>query len=236
MSEHDRWSEDLTAYALGALEPERAAELERHAESCERCRSEIRWLMPAVDALAEAAPRQEPPPALRERVMAEVRADARAAGTRAESGPGLRTRLAGIRIGSLTWKPLAGLAAVVLVVAAIAGYEVGSDGGGGGGDVSTYVSPQSSPIAAKVVSEDGSGEIHLANVKQLPENRVLEAWVRRDGEVEAVKALFVPDRNGDASTMLGSMRGVDLVMVTTEPEGGSKAPTSAPIAEVAIPQ
>lgn len=233
MSEHhDRWSEDLAAYALGALEPERVAELEHHAEGCERCRSEIRWLMPAVDALAEAVPRQEPLPALRQRLMAEVRADARAAGVETESG-GLRERLAGIRIGSLTWKPLAGFAAVVLVVAAIAGYEVGS-GGGGGGNASTYASPSSSSIAAKVVSEDGSGEIHLTDVKPLPENRVLEAWVRRDGEVEAVKALFVPDREGNASTMLGSMRGVDLVMVTTEPAGGSKAPTGAPIAEVPI--
>lgn len=232
MSEHERWSEDLVAYTLGALDSERAAELELHAESCERCRAEIRWLKPAVDALAEAAPRRQPPPALRQRLMAEVRADARAAGVETEPG-GLRERLAGIRIGSLSWKPLAGLAAVVLVVAVIAGYEVGS-GGGGGGNASTYVSPPSSPIAAHVVSEDGAGEIHLTDVKPLPENRVLEAWVRRDGEVEAVKALFVPDREGNASTMLGSMRGVDLVMVTTEPAGGSKSPTGAPIAEVPI--
>jgi anti-sigma-K factor RskA len=232
MIEHDRWSEDLAAYLLGALDPERKAELERHAGSCERCRSEIRWLLPAVDALAEAVPRQEPPPALRERLLDEVQADARAGGASSESGAaGLRARIAGWRLGSLTWKPLAGLAAVVLVVAAVAGYEVGNDGGGG---ARTYVSPQSSGIEAKVVSEDGSGEIHLANVKSLPENRVLEAWVRRDGEVEPVKALFVPDRDGDASTMLGSMRGVDLVMVTTEPAGGSKSPTSAPIAEVPI--
>ena len=39
---------------LGALEPEEAAELERHAESCERCRSEMRWLTPAVEALPES--------------------------------------------------------------------------------------------------------------------------------------------------------------------------------------
>jgi hypothetical protein len=65
---------------------------------------------------------------------------------------------------------------------------------------------------------------------------VLEAWVRRDGEVEAVPALFVPDGEGEASTRLGDLRGVDRVMVTAEPPGGSKAPTSAPIASVAIPQ
>jgi anti-sigma-K factor RskA len=236
MNEHDRWSEDLAAYVLGALDAEQMAELERHAESCERCRSEIRWLMPAVEALAEDVPRREPPPALRRRLLDEVRDDAREAGTGAEPGAGLRARIAGFRLGSLTWKPLAGLAAVVLVVAAIAGYVVGSGGGGEGGNVSTFVSPQSSGLEAKVVNEGGSGEIHLANVKPLPENRVLEAWVRREGEVEPVKALFVPDRSGEASTTLGNMRGVDLVMVTSEPAGGSKAPTSPPIAEVPVPQ
>jgi anti-sigma-K factor RskA len=235
MNEHDRWSEDVAAYMLGALGPDEMAELERHAEDCERCRSEIRWLTPVVNAMAEAPPRRQPPPQLRERLLAEVRADAREAGTSVEPAAGLRARIAGWHLGSLTWKPLAGLAAVVLVVAAIAGYEVGS-GGGGGGAVSTFVSPQSSGVQAQVVSEDGAGEIHLADVKPLPENRVLEAWVRRDGEVEPVKALFVPDSEGEASTMLGSMRGVDLVMVTTEPAGGSKSPTSAPIAEVPVQQ
>lgn len=235
MNEHDRWSEDVAAYMLGALGREEMAELERHAEECERCRSEIRWLTPVVDAMAEAPPRRQPPPQLRERLLDEVLADAREAGTSPEPTAGLRARIARWHLGSLTWKPLAGLAAVVLVVAAIAGYEVGN-GGGGGGNISTFVAPQSSGIEAKVVSEDGAGEIHLTDVKPLPENRVLEAWVRRDGEVKPVKALFVPDRDGEASTTLGSMRGVDLVMVTTEPAGGSPSPTSAPIAEVPVEQ
>jgi anti-sigma-K factor RskA len=232
---HDRWSEEVAAYMLGALEPEDVAALERHAEDCERCRSELRWLAPAVEALPEAVARREPPPRLRARLMAEVRADARAAGTGRERSAGLRTRFAqlGRRSGSLNWKPLAGAVAAVLLVAAFAGYEIGSSsGGGGGGSARTVVAGAN----AEVVSEGGSGEIHLTNVKALPENRVLEAWVRRDGQVEPVKALFVPDRDGDATTTLGSMRGVDLVMVTTEPAGGSSSPTSAPIAEVAIPQ
>jgi anti-sigma-K factor RskA len=232
---HDRWSEDLAAYMLGALESERVAEFERHAEECERCRSEMRWLNVAVEALPEAVERRDPPRQLREQLMAEVRADARAAGTSREPAAGLRARFARLGrrgSGSRAWRPLAGLAAVVLVAAAFAGYEVGSGGGGDGGTPRTVVASAN----AKVVSEDGTGEIHLTGVESLPEGRVLEAWVRRDGEVEPVKALFVPDREGNASTTLGSMRGVDLVMVTTEPAGGSQSPTSAPIAEVAIPQ
>ncbi len=40
-TDHNRWKEDLAAYMLGALEPDEAAELERHLEGCERCRAEM---------------------------------------------------------------------------------------------------------------------------------------------------------------------------------------------------
>lgn len=233
MSEHDqhnRWSEDVAAYALGALESERVVELERHAESCERCRSELRWLAPAVEMLAESVPREEPPPQLREKLLAEVRADARGAEAASEPG-GLRARLAGFRLGGLTWKPLAGIAAVVLLVAAIAGYAVGISGGGGGAKV---YSGAENGVTAEVVSEGDGAELNLAHVDQLPPDRVLEAWVQREGNVEPVKALFVPDRDGNASTMIADMSGVEVVMVTREPQGGTAAPTGAPIVAVPI--
>jgi hypothetical protein len=87
-----------------------------------------------------------------------------------------------------------------------------------------------------MISEGDSGTLQLANVRELPDERVLEAWVQRDGEVEPVQALFVPDRNGRASTTIGDMRGVDVVMVTTEPPGGSGSPTSSPIVTIPVPQ
>ncbi len=238
-NEHERWEEDVAAYMLGALEPTEAAEFERHAEDCERCRSEMRWLTAAVAVLPEAVERQEPPPALRQRLLAEVGADAKAAGT-ADAPEGGRRRagswLGGLGSGSLDWRRVGWLAAMALVVVALGGYAIGSNGGGGGGGGSTetFVSGHSPGVTAEVVREGDAGEIHLAAVGELPSDRVLEAWVRRDGEVEAVKALFVPDGEGNATTTLGDMQGVDLVMVTTEPAGGSAAPTSDPIAEVPV--
>jgi anti-sigma-K factor RskA len=221
---------------LGALEPEEAAEFERHVEGCERCRSEVRWLTAAVEVLPEAVERHEPPPPLRERLLAEVGADARAAEP-AERGVLHRAgrRLAGLGSGPRDWRRLAWLSAMLLLVVAIGAYEIGSGGGdSGAGSTEAFVSGHSPSVTAEVVREGDEGEIHLAAVGSLPSDRVLEAWVRRDGEVEPVKALFVPDGEGNASTTLGNMRGVDLVMVTTEPAGGSKAPTSAPIASVPV--
>ena len=249
-NDHERWSEDVAAYMLGALEPPGVAELERHAEGCERCRAEIRWLTPAVDALPESAERLDPPPRLRERLMAEVRADATQAGAEGaervgvggadderggvrgdnrEARPGLMERasawLRHLGSGPMGLRPVVGVAVAVLVVAAVAGFAIGGGIGSGsdGGETSTVLAGKAPGVTAEMVSEGDSGTLHLANVRRLPSDRVLEAWVQRDGQVEPVQALFVPDRKGRASTQLPDMNGVEVVMVTTEPEGGSSA-------------
>jgi anti-sigma-K factor RskA len=237
---HEHWSEDVAAYTLGALEPGAAAELERHAAGCERCREEMRWLTPAVDALPEGIERLQPPPELRARLLAEVRADGVRADERAAT-PSLLGRasnwLRELGSGPMGLRPVAGVAAALLVVAAVAGFAIGggigSDSGGGG--ASTIVAGKAPGVTAEMVNEGDSGTLHLANVKQLPGDRVLEAWVRRDGEVEPVEALFVPDREGRASTELPDMNGVEAVMVTKEPSGGSATPTGEPLISINVP-
>jgi anti-sigma factor RsiW len=243
---HERWSEELAAYLLGGLDPSEAGAFERHAEGCERCRAETRWLAPAMQALPETVERLEPPRQLRERLMGEVRADAAAARGGAADGAarrGWRQRLAGIGRwagdGPLGLRPLAGLAAAALVVAAIAGYEVGAGGssgtGGSSGAGRTIVSGHAPGVVAEMVREGEGGSLHLANVSQLPEGKVLEAWVQRGGRVMPAPALFAPDRQGRASTTIADMRGVEAVMVTAEPSGGSKQPTTKPIVVLPIP-
>ncbi len=239
MSENDhvRWSENLAVYALGALEPEEATALERHLEGCERCRAELRWLTPAVQALPEAVKRVEPPSSLRTRLMAEVEADAGEPGAeRAASGGRLAARLRDLGSGPMGLRPVAGVAVAVLVLAAVAGFAIGGGiGGSDEGSSSTIVAGKAPGVAAEMVCEGDSGTLHLANVRQLPDDRVLEAWVQRDGEVEPVRALFVPDREGRASTELPDMEGVEVVMVTAEPRGGSEEPTGEPLISIAVP-
>jgi anti-sigma-K factor RskA len=240
--EHDHRLEEVAAYAIGALDPGQVEELERHLADCRRCQEELRWLSPAVRALPEAVERQAPPAELKQRLMAEVRADAAAEARRArseerreraESRPGFGEWLRGLNFGGLTWKPLAGVAVVVLVVAAGVGYAVGT-GGGGGSAHTTEVPVAADGIGAKVVTEDGRGELHLTGVKQLPKGRILEAWVERDGIIEPVPALFAPDQAGRAMTTIESMKNVTAVMVTREPAGGSKKPTMEPFVVVPI--
>ena len=123
------------------------------------------------------------------------------------------------------------MAVVLVLVAGVVGYEVGNSGGGSGG--ATYTGSEGR-VTAEVVRSGGGAELNLAHVGQLPPDRVLEAWVQREGEVEPVKALFVPDRDGNASTMIADMRGVEIVMVTREPAGGVSAPTGEPLVQVPI--
>ncbi len=243
-NEHDIRLEEAAAYALGALDAAQVGDFKTHLETCRRCQAEVRWLTPAIQALPEAVTQQQPPPALRERLMTEVRTDAAAHAKqarrderreRAASRASLTEWLHGLNLGGLTYKPLAGMAAVVLIVAAIAGYAVGTGGGGSSsaGARTTQV-PQANGIVAKVVTEGNRAEVRLTNVKQLPDGKVLEAWVQRGNAVEPVPALFAPDHAGKASTTIENMKNVSAVLVTREPTGGTKVPTTKPIVKVPL--
>ena len=197
---HDRWREDVAAYMLGALEPGEAAELEQHIEGCERCREEARWFLPAVNALPESVERLEPPPELRSRVMAAARADLPEEETRSTpAADGIWHRagewVRNLGSGPMGLRPVVGLATAVLVVVAVGGFAIaGGIGGGSDGEsqVSTVVAGHAPGVTARVVMEGEGGALHLANVKQLPEERVLEAWVQREGEVHPVRERALP--------------------------------------------
>jgi anti-sigma-K factor RskA len=247
--DHDRWLDEVAAYLLGALDPEEMREVERHLETCQRCQAGLRWAMPAINALPEAVEQLEPPGSLRTRLMNETKRDAaehaKAAANRRGAGFGahLAERLRGSGSRRRVLSPALGLLVVALAVVAIAGYEVGtndsgsSGGAAAGGRVATFEAGKAPGVVAEVVRrEDGSGStLKLTNVRPLQYNRVLEAWVQRGEKVVPVRALFVPDDEGKATTMLPDMKDVSAVMVTIEPRGGSDEPTSTPIAAVPIP-
>jgi anti-sigma-K factor RskA len=224
---HERHRDELAAYLLGALEPGEAAELERHLAGCEECRTELEWLRPAVQLLPESVERVEPPRELRGRLMEQVRSETETA------APPQRARGRGIRGWSL--RPVAGLAALMLIVAAVAAYAI-SDGGSDSGDVTTVVTGHSPGVTAEMVRDGESGTLHLANLHQLPPDEVLQAWVQRGERVVSAKTLFVPNQDGTASATIDGMDGVSTVMVTAEPRGGSVQPTSDPIISVSMPQ
>jgi anti-sigma-K factor RskA len=228
-TDHKRWKDDVAAYLLGALEPGESAELERHVAGCAECQADVRRLRPAVDLLPESVERLEPPTRLRAAILEQARAEPAEAAAAAGREPSL-----GHRKSLRSWRPALGLAAVALIAAAIAGYAIHGDSGGA--DSTTVLAGKAPAVTAQLVMEGDSGTMSLANLREMPEDRVREAWVQRAGEVERAGGLFVPDRDGRATAMIPDMNGVEAVMVTSEPDGGSPKPTSSPIVTLTMPE
>ena len=66
---------------------------------------------------------------------------------------------------------------------------------------------------------------------QTPPGRVYEVWVKREGAPQPTDALFTVTSAGsaDGRASPASVAGVTQVLVTSEPLGGSRMPTSAPV-------
>ncbi len=234
--DHRRWRADLAAYLLGSLEADENEAMERHLEDCQRCRDELRWLQPAIDMIGESVPQLEPPPGLRARLMAEVRSDVAEteapAGWEARRSPVQPRRRAGFRV--FFWRPAAALTAVALIAAVIGGYAL-RGGGGGAGTTTTSTVAQGGTIHATLERSGDSGTLELTGLKQVRMGHVYQAWVRRNHRI-LPSSLFEARGNGSASTAIPhQLDGADMVMVTVEPRGGSRQPSSSPIVSVALP-
>jgi anti-sigma-K factor RskA len=222
--DHGRWQDELAAYVLGSLDPAESEEMERHLESCAECRERLLWLRPAAELLPESVESREPPPQLRERLMAEVRADA-ARRREVASGGGRRPR------GWLS-RPAIAIATVALLAAGVAGYELGTGGGGG---TTTITGPEAKSGALASLERNGdSGTLQVSGLSQLPASEVYQAWVQRGGRMEP-SSLFAARMDGTATAAIPRhLDGAQAVAVTVEPRGGSRRPTSPPLVSVPL--
>jgi len=221
----------LGAYTLGACPDDEAARVRAHLDDCATCRGELLELSVARDALLTDVPPQAPSPALKASVMDRVRADAElfGAATPQRAEPARRRRWFTGGLGAVA------MAAVVLI-ALIAGSAVLR----GGGDT-----PATRTIDAQVRTPGGSAQIVVEGdrarlvVRGLPDpgrGRVYEVWLRNGtGAPRPTAALFSVDRTGAGETSVpGGVRGVDQVLVTSEPAGGSTSPSRVPLVVAAV--
>src|SRR4029078_7862244 len=65
----------VAAYAMDALDADEEREFERHLASCERCREELARVGEAAAGLAAGAVGPAPPPELKQRILAEAKAE-----------------------------------------------------------------------------------------------------------------------------------------------------------------
>jgi anti-sigma-K factor RskA len=72
MTGHEQYREDLALYAVGALTPEEARDLELHLADCTSCREELEGLRAAAAQIALAVEPVAPPVQLRQQLMTQL--------------------------------------------------------------------------------------------------------------------------------------------------------------------
>jgi anti-sigma-K factor RskA len=221
---------DSGAWVLGALDDRSAAAFEEHLRSCAECAAEVARLRVPADAMALATEQVAPPAALRDRIMRTVESEAkllRAAGPEADRPqPARRERRRLFRSG-----PMAALAAATLAVGIAVGVLV-SPGG-----VSTRT------VRANVAMAGASATIHVSGsrarlevrgMRNPPPGHVYEVWIQRGNNPPQPAGALFTVLHGRGEVEVGSVRGVDRVMVTSEPAGGSSRPTGNPVITAAV--
>ena len=217
--------EDLTGYALGALDPGEERTVSKHMPGCDRCSTELRErINPAVGVLAESVAQLEPPPELRERLLEIVRSEAEA--TRPE--PAAPTRRRHLRFGPLVLRPAAGLAALAIAGAGVAGY-LANDGDEGGRASTVPVTESNAGVGGSLVVAEDSAMLSVHGMPQLPNGAVYQLWVAQGSSVTPSSS-FVPDAAGRGTAAVPeSLPEGSQVLVTRESGPGHQTPTSEPL-------
>jgi anti-sigma-K factor RskA len=209
----------VAPYALDALDVTEERSFEEHLAHCEHCRAELAGLREAASALAYGAPAAHPPPELKERILAQARAE------RPNIVPIQRRR---------SWTAPLGIAAAAAAALAI-GLGVWGATRSGGQDAFSRVL---SRPGAKVIKLGGSGAVAVApdgeaalalRVGPAPAGKTYEAWVI--GSNTARPAGLFGGGRGDVSVVKLARhvpRG-SVVAVTIERAGGVDQPTQRPL-------
>ncbi|HEX8099665.1 MAG TPA: anti-sigma factor [Actinomycetota bacterium] len=223
MIDHERIEEQIVLSVLGDMDPmERArfdAELAVHLPECQRCSELARDYRDVGEHLALAAAPSTPPPDLEERIL-----------TRA---PGIGDNV--VRLSS--WRKravraaLAAAAAVVLVFGSVVGTRLVT-----GSNELQLVRLRATGQGTLAIAYSNGDETALVVGSDLPDpggQRVMQLWVRSGGRM-VPSGTFRPRRGDVLAVTRLPAKDFDLVAVTIEPRGGSRAPTSEPIAAASV--
>jgi anti-sigma-K factor RskA len=228
--DHEQWADSVGAYLLGALEPSESAGFEAHLDSCDACRRDVRELKVAADALPVSVPLVSPPPGLKGRIMAVVESEAEllaAAGQRADEPVSPRRGDSRGRLLGWLTRPAVALACALVLIAGATGVLLTAGDGG-----RTVVAQTQSPRAdVRLEIDDGGSTLVAKNMPAPPSGRIYQVWLKRPGkDPEPTSVLWSTRGDGSAEVAVpGSLEGVEAVLVTDEPPGGSEEPSKPPV-------
>jgi anti-sigma-K factor RskA len=216
------------AYALGALDRADVARFEAHLERCAVCEADVEGYRDALLVLAHSADPAEPPPPLRDRILAEVAPPPATA--RAGRSIGARARWPRVAWGA----GLAAAAAVVLVAIVVAR----------GPAPRTPESLLGEPVAAQIaLAPAGTGRVYVGrdgrvvaqiDLRRAPAGRVYQAWVMPKGDARTARPAGLVDGGKQTVVLASPAHRGDVVGFTLEPAGGSPRPTTPPVATARV--
>lgn len=246
------------AYALHALPETERREFERHLGDCEACSVEVRELSETATRLGLAVS-TTPSRELRERVLREVatvRQESPSSGRRARSG-GAGGRDGTGRTGR--WSKFA-LAACLAAAAGFGGVAVWQNQEARDAREEAHATQQRSEQVAEVISapDARSGSATLSDgvkgtvvvsksqdravflasgLAEPPGGKVYQLWFDDDGTMRSAGLMRAagPSSTTYATLLDGPVDGATGMGITVEPAGGSKQPTSAPLALMKLP-
>lgn len=230
-------SDSLAAYVLGACPPEEAAVITRHLSACDACIREAGALRRGSAALLTHVPPASPPPHVKDRLMAHVRADASLFdAARERTAPPSRGRDRWRSLGDRLRAPLP-IAALgcALVLAVGGGALLSSPGSGDTSVVAAQIDRELAPRASGTLELRGqSGELQVRGLPEPEPGRAYQVWVRNElATPRPANATLRPDADGVSRASLSAdLSGARQVLVTSEPLGGSELPTRPPVLRV----
>jgi anti-sigma-K factor RskA len=211
---------DAGAWVLGALDEREASAYEEHLRACADCREEVARLQVPVDALALATEQVAPPPELKDRIMGAIEVDRPA-----------RRREPRARRWFLRPLPVAGLVAATLAVGVAVGVLVSGESTR---TVDAQVAMRGAHATVQITGDHA--KLEVSGMRNPPAGHVYQVWLQRGrGAPQPTDALFTVNTSGNGHVEVpGSVKGVDTIMVTSEPQGGSLQPTGKPVITAAV--
>lgn len=237
MSEHCSCREDTGAWVLGALPEEEARRFAAHLEFCADCRDEVARLQAGADVLPRAVRQEVAPPVVRDRVMAVVESEASLLAAASEPVDRTAPRRARWKDWAFGVRPAVSVAVACALLALGIGAGVLAGNGDDRRETTASVTESLPSTEAVLRVENGEATLRVDGLPAPEKDRDYQVWLKPPGEdPQPTSALFVPSTEGRATVEIpADISGLEAVLVTNEPAGGSPAPTSDPIIAAAPP-
>jgi anti-sigma-K factor RskA len=249
MSEHEQFADDLALHALGSLQGDELAELEKHLAECASCRDELEHLRGDMALMALSAAGPKPPQRARQRLMDAIALEPR--------------RPARIPLRRPLWAVAGWICAVAMAVIAVLLWRDNSalilEGRKEISELRSLASQQEleladahrivetltasdavhftltsvkahpQPQGKAIYVRDRASLIFLAsNLPKLPPQKAYELWLIPTSGAPIPAGVFKPDAHGSATLINPPLpAGVEAkaFAMTIEPEQGSSTPT-----------